>query len=80
MSDGNERRIEKVVPEPGYRLVVTWMDGEVTPIEFVGDIKRGGIWTALQDEHLFSQARVVEPAPSWSGPNLLITLAIRGLI
>jgi hypothetical protein len=70
MSDGITRRIETVSPQSGYRVVVTWQDGQRTVADFSADVKRGGIWTALRDHAKFSQVRVAEQGAvlEWPDP------------
>jgi len=57
LSSGIEHRIGSVEPKPGYRLMVTWVSGDKTTIDFAGDVRGGGIWASLRDETTFSRAR-----------------------
>ena len=79
MNDGILHPIARVEPKPGYRLLVTWVSGDQTTVDFSEDIRRGGIWAALQDEAAFAQARVAyrgtvlewpEPAGPDGGPRI----------
>jgi hypothetical protein len=59
---GIEHQIETVEPQPAYRLVVTWVTGEKSVIDFANEIRGGGVWASLQDEEKFSRAR-----SAWGG-------------
>jgi len=54
------RHIDNVEALPGYRLLVTWHDGQRTIVDFSADIARGGIWATLRDERLFARAQIDE--------------------
>ena len=66
-----ERRIARVGPRPGYRLLVHWREGGLSLIDFSKDIASGPVWAPLRDEHLFNKVRVVnyDRVSEWPEPN-----------
>ena len=79
MAEGILHPIASIEPRSGYRLLVTWISGDQSTVDFTDDIRRGGIWAALRDETKFALARVAyhgqalewpEPARSDGSPHI----------
>ena len=66
-----ERRIARVGPRSGYRLLVHWREGGQSLIDFSKDIASGPVWAPLRDERLFNKVRVVnyDRVSEWPEPN-----------
>jgi hypothetical protein len=66
-----ERRIARVGPRPGNRLLVHWREGGQSLIDFSKDIASGPVWAPLRDERLFNKVRVVNDnrVSEWPEPN-----------
>ena len=52
------RRIEKVEAAPGYRLHLTWRDGQSDTIDMTGVIHGMPLFAPLRDQLAFSSVRV----------------------
>lgn len=79
MTDGILHPIQRIEPQTGYRLRVTWADGGQDTVDFTADVERGGVWTALRDPASFARARLVrhgkvlewpEPADTRGNPKI----------
>jgi hypothetical protein len=67
MTEGILHPIASIEPRSGYRLLVTWISGDQSTVDFTDDIRRGGIWAALRDETKFEWP---EPARSDGSPHI----------
>ena len=54
------RTIRSVVPEPNYKLRLTYADGETIVVDFTPVIQRGGVFAPLSDPEFFSQVLIGE--------------------
>jgi hypothetical protein len=58
-----------VIPLPGYRLAVTFVDGTAGTVDLSARVlsPKAGVFAALQDQHLFAQVFVAYGAVTWPG-------------
>jgi len=63
------KRITKASPQPGYRVELTFEDGEVVIADFNSVTRRGGVFVPMANPEFFSQVRVEEGGRvlSWPG-------------
>lgn len=54
------RTIHSVIPEPNYKLRLTYSDGETIVVDFTLLIQRGGVFAALGDPQFFARVSLGE--------------------
>lgn len=61
--------ITHVIPEPSYRLRLTYSDGAVIVVNLQSLIEQGGVFTALADPQFFAQVTLGERGRyiEWNG-------------
>jgi hypothetical protein len=71
MSDTTLRRIKSIEPRPGHKLLVTWDDVPPMLVSFADHVRRGRIFSFLQDEAEFAKARIGDRRRTveWLDPN-----------
>jgi len=64
------RKIERVVANPDYKLLVMWTDGQQMNIDLSSDIVASGVWRQLADPAVFSAVTVTSNgyAIEWPEP------------
>ena len=52
--------IQRIEPQPGYRLLIHWKAGGHAVVDFSDDVANGPVWEALRDERLFAKVRLIK--------------------
>jgi hypothetical protein len=52
--------IQRIAPQPGYRLAVHCREGGHAVVDFSDDVANGPVWWPLWDERLFAKVRLVK--------------------
>jgi hypothetical protein len=52
--------VAKIEPQPGYRVLVHWVNEGQSLIDFSSDVANGPVWAPLRDQRLFAKVRVVD--------------------
>jgi hypothetical protein len=60
MTEAIQHPIQRIAPQPGYRLLIHWKAGGNAIVDFSDDVAHGPIWEPLRDERLFAQVRLVK--------------------
>jgi hypothetical protein len=50
--------IQRIAPQPGYRLLVHWREGGHTVVDFSDDVANGPVREPPRDERLFARVRL----------------------
>ena len=59
MTEAILHKIDRIEPQPGYRVLVHWRAGGTSVVDFSDDVANGPIWAPLRDEQLFAKVRLV---------------------
>jgi hypothetical protein len=54
MTEAIQHPIQRIAPQPGYRLLIHWKAGGNAIVDFSDDVAHGPIWEPLRDERLFA--------------------------
>ena len=51
--------IDRIEPQPGYRILVFWKAGGHSLVDFSDDVANGAVFEPLRDEQKFARVRLV---------------------